>query len=226
LLRGALAVGTRFHLGQVALQLLVRLDIVLLSAIAGLTSVGIYSVAVSITTPVGVFATTIATTFLRDQFATDDDQARGATLRLLAVTTLLVVPGTILLVLVGLPLIPIAWGPDFDAARWPLVLLAPGVVAMAVQRVVGNYFVRLGRAWVLNVRAVVAVVVNIALCLALIPRWGASGAAIASTVAYIIFALISVQFWVRHARIRASELGNAFRYVGLTTTRRLRRRPA
>jgi O-antigen/teichoic acid export membrane protein len=217
----ALATGTRFHLGQIALQLLVRFDIVLLSAFAGLASVGIYSVAVSLTAPVGVFATTIGTTFLREQFSPEEDQARIATLRLVAVTTLLVVPSAALLLLVAVPLIPVVWGPDFAGARLPLLLLAPGVVAMAVQRAVGNYFVRLGRAWILNVRAVVAVVLNVSLCLALIPTWGANGAAIASTVAYVVYALISIRYWMQDARVGVGDMVRAFREVSFATAGRL-----
>ncbi|MGC4110501.1 MAG: O-antigen polysaccharide polymerase Wzy [Nocardioides sp.] len=222
----ALAVGTRFHLGQVALQLLVRFDIVLLSALAGLASVGVYSVAVSLTAPVGAFATTIGTTFLRDQFAVEDARARVATLRLMAVTTLLVVPAMVVITVLALPLLPLVWGPDFAGARWPLVLLAPGVVAMAVQRAVGNYFVRLGRAWILNLRAVVAVLVNVVACLVLIPHFGASGAAVASTVAYLVYAAVSVQYWMRHAQIDASQIVRAFREVGGATVVRLRGRTA
>lgn len=210
-----LAGGAKFHFGQCALQLLIRQDVIVLSAFAGLASTGVYAVAVSLTAPMGVFATTIATTFLREQFHTEDSTAQQATVRLLALTTLLVVPGTVLLVLCGLPLIPLVWGHDFAGARAPLVLLAPGVIAMAVQRPIGNHFVRMGRARALNIRALVAEVVNLVLCLALIPHWGASGAAVASSVAYTVYAGITLSYWQADMRVSASDVIRAFRGVGV-----------
>ena len=44
----ALKIGATFHPGQMALQLLIRFDIVLLAAFSGLAAVGLYSVAVSL----------------------------------------------------------------------------------------------------------------------------------------------------------------------------------
>lgn len=221
-LRRALAVGLRFHVGQCALQLLMRLDVLLLSAMAGLASVGIYSVAVSLTAPLGVFATTVSTSFLREQFDGVDREAHGATVQLVVVTTMLVVPAAVGLALLAMPLVPIIWGDEFSTARSPLLLLIPGVVALAVQRPVGNYFVRMGHARILNARSVGATALNVLLCLVLIPLWGVNGAALASSVAYMVYAAISLHFWVRMDHLQWSELRDAFRKASSTARQGLR----
>lgn len=221
-LRRALTLGLHFHVGQCALQLLMRLDVLLLSAMAGLASVGIYSVAVSLTAPLAVFATTVSTSFLRQQFDGMDREAHGATVQLVAVTTVLVVPAAVALAVTSMLLVPLIWGDEFAAARSPLLLLIPGVVALAVQRPIGNYFVRMGHVRILNVRSVGAAVLNVLLCLALIPLWGVNGAALASSLAYIVYAGISLHFWVSTYHLRWSELRDALMDASRSALRGLR----
>ena len=187
----ALRIGATFHPGQVALQLLIRLDIVLLASIDGLAAVGIYSVAVSLTTPLAVFGTTVASTFMHRQFSGDDDTAAGHTSALIGLSLTLLLPVAVTIGALAPFLIPWVWGEDFQGATLPLLLLLPGVLAMSFQRPIGQFFVRTRRARVMNVRALAATSANVVLCLVLIPWWGESGAALASTLAYMVYAGMS-----------------------------------
>ena len=109
----------------------------------------------------------------------------------------MLLPIAVVIAAVAPSLIPAVWGAQFSAATAPLLILLPGVLAMSIQRPIGQYFVRTKRSSIMNVRALVATVVNIALCLVLIPPWSASGAALASTLAYIVYAGVSVVAYQR-----------------------------
>lgn len=193
----ALRIGATFHPGQVSLQLLMRLDILLLASLSGVASVGLYSVSVSLTVPLAVFATTVASTFMHRQFSGDDETAASHTTDLISLSLVLLVPLAVLIAALAPFLIPTVWGMEFRDSILPLLILLPGVVAMSVQRPIGQYFVRTGRSRVMNVRAMVATVVNVLLCLLLIPQWAEVGAALASTSAYIVYAGMSLLSYQR-----------------------------
>ena len=76
------------------------------------------------------------------------------------------------------------FGEDFDPAAKPLALLLPGVVAYAPVTVLVVYLVRHSRPHLSLVVSIAAAVVTAALALALIPRYGVEGAAVASAVGY------------------------------------------
>lgn len=207
----ALRIGATFHPGQVSLQLLMRLDILVLATLSGVTSVGLYSVAVSLTVPLAVFATTVASTFMHRQFSGDDETAASHTTDLIGLSLVLLMPLAVLIAALAPFLIPTVWGADFRESLLPLLILLPGVVAMSVQRPIGQYFVRTGRSRVMNVRAIVATVVNILLCLILIPQWAEVGAASASTCAYIVYAGMSLLSYQRQTGQGATALWASLR---------------
>ena len=82
-------------------------------------------------------------------------------------------------------MIPLLFGEDFDPAAKPLALLLPGVVAYApVTVLVVLPSVRHSRPHLSLVVSIAAAVVTAALAVALIPRYGVEGAAVASAVGY------------------------------------------
>jgi O-antigen/teichoic acid export membrane protein len=86
---------------------------------------------------------------------------------------------------VGWFAIPAIFGIPFKPAVWPLILLLPGVVAYAPASVISVYFsMRHGRTRDPLLTSVISGLITAALCLALIPPYGAKGAAVASTIGY------------------------------------------
>jgi O-antigen/teichoic acid export membrane protein len=103
--------------------------------------------------------------------------------------------GALLLALLGgRLLIRLAYGGAFDPAFTAVVWLLPGIGCMAVNMVFMNFLASCGMPLVAVYSPLVALVVNVALNLALIPRMGFAGAALASSVAYALMLLISVAY--------------------------------
>jgi O-antigen/teichoic acid export membrane protein len=104
-------------------------------------------------------------------------------------------------------LLPIIYGPSFTDATKLLLILLPGVYLIGLESVLVQHFNALGLPRTIPVYWLVTLVVNLVLVFALVPQFGAYGAAIASTVSYaLIFALVAFYFL---ATTRRSVLATA-----------------
>jgi O-antigen/teichoic acid export membrane protein len=131
------------------------------------------------------------------------------TLSLSVIGALLVAPFVTVLIAVLLP----AFGPALPA----LYVLLPGVVTLSVAKVVTDYINGLGRTGMTSAIFVFAFVVNVAMNLVLIPRFGIVGASASSLVSYTTAALLAtlvaarlagaspIDFWL----VKRNDLGLA-----------------
>jgi O-antigen/teichoic acid export membrane protein len=96
--------------------------------------------------------------------------------------------------LLSIPLLGIVYGPDFQSAALPIALLLPGIVAFAPVNVLASHLAGIGRPGLNLSVSAAALVVTVIFDLALIPVWGMSGAAVATSVSYVVAACITL--WV------------------------------
>lgn len=178
-------VGLPIHVTNVAQFLLLRADQLILAALATRAAVGRYSVAVNIAEALWYLpaaAGLVSIPFLSgDRSAADK---RAALRHALRVSLWLPAAGALATAALAPVLIPIVFGEEFTRATWPLELLLPGIVAAGVVRVCSAALIARGQTSAMWKLTALALVVNLALCMLLIPSFGASGAAVASSVAY------------------------------------------
>jgi O-antigen/teichoic acid export membrane protein len=175
-----------------------RVDMWIVDATRGGAELGRYALAVSLAQLVWIVPTALGRVFF--PFAASQDAtatrslAKRAAVGSFAVSVIAGAVG-----LVGSSLFVAAlFGDDFRDVPSLIAILLVGVVPYAVARVLGNYLAAIG-AVADNVRASVAVLVmTLALDVALIPRFGAVGAAWASACSYLLFTLILI--WMFRAR--------------------------
>jgi O-antigen/teichoic acid export membrane protein len=110
------------------------------------------------------------------------------------------------LLVVGPWLIPFLYGAPYAASVAPFLWLLPGVAAITVSRVAARYFVALDLQSVPTAIRLAAVAVNVGANLALIPSYGIVGAALAALVSYSLEAALLAAAFLRHARVRPTEL--------------------
>jgi O-antigen/teichoic acid export membrane protein len=82
-----------------------------------------------------------------------------------------------------------------------LLLLSPGILAIAVTNVYGNYFSAIGKLKILIIKSAVGVVFTVILSVILIPRLQITGACIVNAVSYIVSSTILVIAFCRHKAI-------------------------
>jgi O-antigen/teichoic acid export membrane protein len=177
--------GTRGEIGAVLSLLNLRLDFALLDVFAGTAVVGTYAVASKFAELVRLIPVAI-TYVLYPRFSRDtEEQATADTRRMLGPATALTFVGAILLGLSAPLVLPLLYGAQFDAAVGLAQLLLVGLSVEGAAGVISAYLYGVGRPGLNSVAMGAGVVLTIVLDLLLVPTHGSTGAAIASTVAYL-----------------------------------------
>ena len=178
-------------LSQLLLTLIIqahlRLDVVLLDVLRGPTALGHYAVAVGAAEPITYGGVAVALAlYPRTATSAAVNQSAGAvrTARALRVVVTLTAVAATGLWVVGPRLLPIMFGSRFDAAGAPLRALLPGIVGMTMSFVLMSDLAGRGKIRTIGLVSLGAMVANVLVNLALIPRYGPTGAALASTITY------------------------------------------
>jgi len=148
------------------------------------------------------FISVAAETVLYPQVAqmTEEDAAVLTARVCRQILTLSVLGGLVLVALAPAAIL-LYGGRAFLPAVTPLRLLLPGIVALTVSKTLSALWVRRGWFLMLTLLAGGTGVLSVILNALLIPRWGASGAALATTIPYMLNAGVSVMiYWRRISR--------------------------
>jgi len=206
-LREMLRFGSWMYVGGLLGLANTHLIIFLLSGLAGLTETGLYAVVVGpanllllISAPLGTVVATRATKRIGDKHFSI--QVAAGLRVIFCMTTIAALFG-----LIASPfLIPMIFGEEFRGAVSPFCWLLPGLIGMSLKRVIGQFLTGIGKPrWSTAISAANACA-GIVVALILIPEFGATGAAVAITVAHILSALLALRAFWRFAQLGASEL--------------------
>jgi len=85
------------------------------------------------------------------------------------------------------------FGQGFEGVKQVIVLLSPGILAMAMSNVYGNYFSAIGKAKILILKSAIGVVFTVGLSFWLIPVFQITGACMVNAGSYIVSSVIL--FW-------------------------------
>jgi O-antigen/teichoic acid export membrane protein len=203
--RALLRYGLPFYPGSLTQFFGYRADVYLLALLLADASAGLgyYSMAVSMAELVFFFPNAVAAFFFPHVAAASREDAdrqvpmvSRVTLLLTAGVGLALVPVSALAIAILLP----AFGPSLPA----LYVILPGVVAVAVGKVLSGYVAGLGRTGVTSVINIGAFALNIVLNLVLIPPLGIVGASAASLVSYTASSVAYSIVAARLAGVRAT----------------------
>lgn len=178
-------------------MLLYSVDILLVRHFSGDQQTGLYAAAVQWSefvwfVPIaieGVMVQSTAHLWVRGQVE-EITRLVSRLMRYVAVTTAFLL---IFVLVFAEHIVTVYFGPEFSGATLPLQLLVPGAFAFSLARVIRP--VIQARGWVMTLLKVVfaATVMNILLNVALVPRWGAAGAAAATSLSFIGVAVVYVR---------------------------------
>ena len=193
LLRRMIAYGIKFHVSILAGAIMLRADLLVVNHFRGPEEAGVYSVASQFALLLMLLPGVIAT--LLFPRVTAEQDARGETTCLVTRYTTFIM---FLCCLAAVPfslLLPVLYGEAFSDATKLLLILLPGVYLMGLESVLVQHFNALGLPRSIPVYWIITLALNLVLVFALVPRFGAQGAAIASTISYAaIFALVALHF--------------------------------
>lgn len=178
--------GLRGHAGSLLSFLNLRLDFAILGVLAGPAVVGAYAVASKVAEVLRVPSLAMTYVLYPRFAAADDADALRDARALLPRAVALVAAGALPLALAAVFVLPLAYGEAFRPAVVPALILIlglslEGAAAVATALLYGN-----GHPGLNSLAMALGLVVTVLLDFALIPRFGAVGAAAASTVAYVV----------------------------------------
>ncbi|MGH3118420.1 MAG: polysaccharide biosynthesis C-terminal domain-containing protein, partial [Gaiellales bacterium] len=197
LLRESIAFGMRSWVGGVASFLNMRLDQILLGVIATQAALGVYAVAVNGAEILLYFPAAVATTLV-PALARAEPVARQVqvlrTFRILGATT---IASVVVSAVVGPTLLPAVFGERFEESIVPFLWLLPGAVGYATKTVFSSALLASSSPGRSSVGSLAALGTGVALDLLLIPPYGATGAAIASSAAFVVGGLVALVLYRR-----------------------------
>ena len=203
-LRPTISYGLRGHIGSIFQFLNYRLDTFIVNGFLGTSGVGFYGSAVSLGELLWQFPTAVGFVIFPKSSASRPEEMNRFTPRVLKLTLGILIVGAVMLALAGPLLIEILYGPAFAPSYRPLLALLPGIVFMGGGKVLANEMAGRGYLQYNSICAGLSLVLTVILDLTLIPRFGAVGAAAASSLAYLAFFIAALGFYLHVSRRAAS----------------------
>lgn len=188
--------GAKIHIGAIATFIFSQANIFILNYYATTSEVGFYSVAFSIANILFFFSISLEIgLYPKVAHATMEDAiklVRVATRQILLITVL----AALIMAVFSKGIVLIYGGKAFLPSITPLLFLLPGVVMFVIPKILSTLWVRKGWFLPLTFIASCTAVLSLIFNLLLIPRFGANGAAIATTITYGFSSLIVLfLFW-------------------------------
>jgi O-antigen/teichoic acid export membrane protein len=193
LFRRMMLYGVKSHIASLAALLIFRADLLVVNLFRGAREAGVYAVAAQVGMLLFLLPSVVAT-LLFPRIASRQDErgeltclvTRHMSLVMLLVC-LITVPATFAL--------PMLYGAGFNDAVVLLLILLPGVYLVGLESVLVQYFNAAGLPRAIPLFWVATLVFNVTLTFALVPGFGARGAAAASTLSYaMIFSFVVFYF--------------------------------
>lgn len=193
LLRRMLGYGSRLWWGSLFQILNFRLDVIILQFFRPLSDVGYYVVAQAVAELVNGLAIAFHQSVLPLVSSHDDETGRQrTTTSALRHQLILSAAAAIAIAAIGPAVVLLGFGHAYRAALQPMLILLPGILLLNLGTVVRASLAGRGRPGISSTLAGISLVVTVALDLTLIPRFGVTGAALASVVAYSTYGILSI----------------------------------
>jgi len=202
----SLKFGIKQHLGAVAQLLNYRLDLLIIAAFLEPARVGLYSVAVLVGESVWYISRAVSQVLYPKTTASKSEEADKFTPIVCRNAVFLTLIAVIFLFLISDYLIPFAFTPLFSESIVVLKLLLPGIFSLSIARILGSDLTGRGFPEYSSLATGISLVLTIILDLLLIPRFGINGAAVASSIAYTVSAVIVLAIFRKKSGVKISQI--------------------
>ncbi|MBL8327708.1 MAG: polysaccharide biosynthesis C-terminal domain-containing protein [Rubrivivax sp.] len=203
-----------------------KVDLFLVERFMGLSATGVYSIAVAVAELLWLVSSAVTTAAYARIGQPDRDAAITLTLRAMHASVLMLLAVSPLLWGAAALLVPALLGAAYQPAIAVLALLLPGVALYGAASALSAWFTNhAGQPQVPALLAAGSLLINIAVSVWAIPRWGLAGGALATTLSYAITIVVGL-FWF--AQVAGVPPGRVLRpdWAGLRLALPGRRRSA
>ncbi len=171
-----------------------RLSFYFLEYFKGIVSVGIFSVGIAFSEAVWTVSRSLSVILYADVVNnTDSNDAIEKTKISLRISFLITILFIGMMLLVPAHWYAMIFGKDFSQTKEIVLLLSPGIVAIAVSNIIGYYFAGINKLRILNVKSLAGLIFTIISSFYIVPKWGIRGACIINSASYCISS--GILFW-------------------------------
>jgi O-antigen/teichoic acid export membrane protein len=178
---------------SIAIQVGTHVDNLVIGAFLGTSAIAVYTVAMRLSEYhrqlCGQFSGFLFPIVVRFHASRDADALRSTLLEGTRLGLGLASGVALGLVVFGRDLVQLWMGPGFDGAVIPLYVLAGAGILMVAQGPTGNILLGTGRHRLVAWASIAEIVLNVAITIALIGRWGLTGAAVGTAIPFVLINL-------------------------------------
>ncbi len=205
---GLIGFGLRIYAGALSTLFWVRASIFVLGHFHGAAAVGIFSVAQQLAEKMLLPAQIVKDVIYRRVAEADAVEAARITNRYVKFTIVALLPVVLSMGALAPSVCLWLFGPEFAPAARPFQILLAGTLVMLVTIVLGPFFLaQLDRPGLMSILACSNGVMNVLLAIALVPRWGVSGAAASVLITQMIGTFVLLMFYIRLAPTGGTSSG-------------------
>ena len=193
----AVGFGLKVHGSSSLSAVNFRLDHLILGVLVGPRELGLYSVAVAYFEALFFLPMALAFVLRPYQVRSTAAEAHRRVARVFRIATIVTIPLVVVLAIAAPLLCVTIFGEEFRGSVLPLQLLAPGALGIVALKLMGNTLVAQRRPLLETAAIGMAFLATVVLDFLLIPRYGAVGAALASTLAYTVAGVAVATIFLR-----------------------------
>jgi O-antigen/teichoic acid export membrane protein len=168
-----------------------RADLYFVNYFVGPSGAGLYALALSLCEKLGLVADAI-TAVLFPRFARQENDSPSIVVIGAGLTGAVSICGAIVLAVAANYLIGLVFGPRFEEATQAINWLLPGIVAICSGKILAAFLAARGKLAMNLIASTAGASISLGLNLYLTPRFGISGAAIATSLGYFAVTLIAL----------------------------------
>ena len=206
-IRSLLGLGIVYGISLFILQLVYNMNIVYLERLGTNTDIGYFSVATQIANQLwqipAAFSVVIMSSSARSN---EDTDIEFKVMRLLRLSLFLGFIGLLLIYVFSPYIVPILFGDQFNPAVAVIRAILPGVYFFLIYKVLSSRLAGIGKPMYSIFVFLPVLLFNGIINIYLIPDYGAIGAAIGSSLTYIIGALIFAKVYSRVMNVKMNEM--------------------
>ncbi|MDB2426118.1 flippase [bacterium] len=198
-LKSSMGYGWKVNLASILSFLNYKMDILLVNFFMTTSAAGVYVISVTLAEKLWIVSTALSTVLLPrlSELSNDESKRKQLTPMISRFMLLFMFLVCLPLALIIRPATELIFGDQYLKSIEPLLILLPGILAVAVARVWANDIAARGKVEVNMYIGFLTFVINLVGNIYLIPIYGLHGAAIATTISYTTVSVVTLVLYCR-----------------------------
>lgn len=199
--------GMKAQVGNLVQLLNYRVNIFIINYFLAIDQVGIYSNAVALGETLWQVSGSIATViFPMTSGSKNKEELKYFINKVTRISFSLILIFSVILALISDKVIYILFGKDFMNASKALLLLLPGISIFSISNILANYMAGIAKIQYNIYSSLISFVFTMIFNILLVPRLGINGAAIATSLSYVVFTVCAVCFYKHITKSKVRDI--------------------